>query len=66
MRRAEKIGASVEHLETYSTAGTPARVVDRLHEFGDAGAQVIYLQVLDMDDLDHIRLLGEEVLPHIY
>ena len=65
-RRAKNIGTSVEHLEEYSTAGTPAQVVDRLHEFGNAGAEVVYLQVLDMDDLDHIRLLGDDVLPHIY
>ena len=65
-RRAEKIGRSVENLETYATAGTPAQVVDRLHDFGNSGAEVVYLQVIDMDDLDHIRLLGEDVLPHIF
>jgi F420-dependent oxidoreductase-like protein len=65
-RRAAKIGNSVEHLETYATAGTPAQVVERLHEFGNAGAEVIYLQVVDMVDLDHIRLLGEDVLPHLF
>jgi len=35
---------------------------------GDAlpqGADTIYLQVLDLKDLDHIRLLGESVLPHL-
>ena len=65
-RRAKKIGRPVEELETYATAGTPAQVVDRLHEFGNAGAEVVYLQFLDMNDLDHIRLLGDEVLPHIF
>jgi F420-dependent oxidoreductase-like protein len=65
-RRANKIGRPVEELETHATAGTPSQVVDRLHEFGNAGAEVVYLQVLDMNDLDHIRLLGDEVLPHIF
>ena len=65
-RRAKKIGRPVDELEKYATAGTPAQVVDRLHEFGNAGAEVVYLQFLDMNDLDHIRLLGDEVLPHIF
>jgi hypothetical protein len=25
----------------------------------------VYLQVLDLDDLDHIHLLSSEVLPHL-
>jgi hypothetical protein len=25
----------------------------------------VYLQVLDMTDLDHIRLLAAEVMPHV-
>jgi alkanesulfonate monooxygenase SsuD/methylene tetrahydromethanopterin reductase-like flavin-dependent oxidoreductase (luciferase family) len=64
-RRAEKTGMSLDHLRQYATAGTPAEVVARLHEFSDAGAEVVYLQVLDMSDLDQIQLLGKEVLPHI-
>jgi F420-dependent oxidoreductase-like protein len=65
-RRASKTGQPLENLRAYATAGTPQQVVDRLAEFSGAGAQVVYLQVLDMDDLDHIRLLGEDVLPHTY
>ena len=65
-RRASKTGRSLENLRAYATAGTPQQVVDRLAEFSNAGAEVAYLQVLDMDDLDHIRLLGEDVLPHTY
>ena len=65
-RRASKTGQSLENLRAYATAGTPQQVVDRLAEFSNAGAEVAYLQVLDMDDLDHIRLLGEDVLPHTY
>ena len=65
-RRASKTGQSLENLRTYATAGTPQQVVDRLAEFSNAGAQVAYLQVLDMNDLDHIRLIGDDVLPHTY
>jgi F420-dependent oxidoreductase-like protein len=65
-RRASKTGQSLENLRAYATAGTPQQVVDRLAEFSNAGAQVVYLQLLDMEDLDQIRLLGEDVLPHTY
>ena len=33
--------------------------------FADAGAETIYLQVLDLDDLDHVRLVAAEVAPHL-
>jgi alkanesulfonate monooxygenase SsuD/methylene tetrahydromethanopterin reductase-like flavin-dependent oxidoreductase (luciferase family) len=29
------------------------------------GAGSVYLQVLDLDDLDHLALLSEQVLPHL-
>jgi hypothetical protein len=32
--------------------------------FAELGAQRFYLQVLDLTDLDHLRLVAEEVLPH--
>ena len=40
-------------------AGTPDEVVARCRALGAAGADTVYLQVLDLEDLDHIRLLGE-------
>ena len=40
-------------------------MVDRLKGWAEAGAGRIYLQVLDLNDLDHIRLLGAEVLAHV-
>jgi F420-dependent oxidoreductase-like protein len=64
-RRASVIGRPLDQLRTYATAGTPAEVVDRLYEFSDVGVQVVYLQFLDITDLDHVRLVGEEVLPHL-
>ena len=64
-RRAEKTGQPLENLRQYATAGTPQEVVDRLGEIHAAGAETVYLQLLDLDDLDQIRLLGEEVLPNI-
>jgi F420-dependent oxidoreductase-like protein len=64
-RRAKSIGRQPEELRANGAAGTPDEVVERLRSFGAAGAGTVYLQVLDLDDLDHIRLLGEQVVPHL-
>jgi alkanesulfonate monooxygenase len=40
-------------------------VIDRLAEWGEAGATIVYTQLIDMTDLDHVRLIGEEVLPKL-
>jgi F420-dependent oxidoreductase-like protein len=64
-RRAANIGRKPDELRANGVAGTPDEVVARLQEYAAIGAQAIYLQVLDLDDLEHIELLSEEVLPHI-
>ena len=64
-RRAKAIGREPDELRANGLGGTPAEVVDRLGQFGDAGAQRVYLQVLDLSDLDHVALLGAEVLPQV-
>ena len=61
-RRAAVIGLPVSDL---LFAGTPAQIVDQIGEFGRAGAESFYLQVLDMSDLDHLTLLAAEVLPQV-
>ena len=33
--------------------------------FGAVGAGTVYLQVLDLSDLEHVRLLAAEVLPKL-
>jgi alkanesulfonate monooxygenase len=60
-RRAAAIGWSVDDARTYGAAGTPSEVVDRIATWREAGASRIYLQVLDLDDLDHLRLIAREV-----
>ncbi len=64
-RRAASIGRDVGELRANGAAGTPAEVVDRLQAFASAGAEVAYLQVLDLADLDHLELLAAEVLPAV-
>ena len=64
-RRAEAIGRDPEQLRAHGLGGTPEEIVEKLRAFADAGAQRAYLQVFDLDDLDHVRLLGEAVLPNV-
>ena len=60
--RAGRIGRSVDDLREHACAGRPSDVVNRIADFVDAGAQRVYLQLLDLDDLDHLHLLSERVL----
>jgi alkanesulfonate monooxygenase SsuD/methylene tetrahydromethanopterin reductase-like flavin-dependent oxidoreductase (luciferase family) len=63
--RAKAIGREVSELRTNGVAGTPDEVLERLGALGAAGATRVYLQVLDLHDLDHLRLISERVLPHL-
>lgn len=64
-RRAARIGRDVDELRENGAAGTPEEVVAKLERYRRAGADRIYLQVLDVDDLDHVALLGDAVLPRV-
>ncbi|QYG91616.1 LLM class F420-dependent oxidoreductase [Iamia sp. SCSIO 61187] len=64
-RRARAIGREPAELRENGAAGTPAEVVARLQAYAEKGATRAYLQVLDLTDLDHLRLLAAEVAPHV-
>ena len=64
-RRAEAIGRDVAELRENGVAGTVDEAVDRLGELAQAGAQRVYLQVLDLADLDHLELVAQEVVPRL-
>ena len=46
-------------------AGTPAEVVEAIGGYARAGAETIYLQVIDLSDLDHLELLASKVLRQV-
>jgi F420-dependent oxidoreductase-like protein len=64
-RRAAAIGRDVSELREHGLAGTPNEIVDRIGTFGDVGARRIYLQLLDLSDLDHLELVATTVLPQV-
>jgi F420-dependent oxidoreductase-like protein len=63
VRRCAAIGRDVATARLAHFAGTPSEVIDRVGDYRDHGATTVYFQVLDLHDLDHLRLLAEEVLP---
>ncbi|MET7761168.1 LLM class F420-dependent oxidoreductase [Streptomyces sp. NPDC005355] len=60
-RRAAVIGRKVEELKENGLAGSPAEVVEKIGRYAEAGASRIYLQILDLDDLDHLELISSQV-----
>jgi alkanesulfonate monooxygenase len=63
-RRAAAIGRSVDELAEHGLCGRPDQVLAKLATYGEAGATRVYLQVLDLTDLEHLDLIADEVLPH--
>ncbi|HEY2127616.1 MAG TPA: LLM class F420-dependent oxidoreductase [Streptosporangiaceae bacterium] len=64
-RRAAAIGYDVADLRANQLAGSPAEIVDKIGQFAGHGASRMYLQILDLHDLDHLELLASEVLPQV-
>jgi len=64
-RRARAIGRDVDELRANGLAGTPGEVLERIGAFAAVGVTRLYLQTLDLSDLDHLELLAAEVLPHV-
>jgi F420-dependent oxidoreductase-like protein len=60
-RRAEAIGRDPEELRGDGVAGTPEQARETLAAYGEAGAERVYLQVLDLADLEHLDLIAAEL-----
>jgi F420-dependent oxidoreductase-like protein len=61
-RRAAAIGREVDELRSNSPlVGTPNEIVEALGSFADVGVQRVYLQLLDLSDLEHLRLFADDV-----
>lgn len=60
-RRAAAIGRDVAELKANGLAGSPAEVVDRIGAYEAVGSSRLYLQLLDLGDLDHLELISSTV-----
>jgi F420-dependent oxidoreductase-like protein len=64
-RRAAAIGREPVEIREHGLAGTPAEVAAKIGEFAEIGAERVYLQVLDLSDLDHLALIASDVAPQV-
>lgn len=64
-RRAAKIGRDLAGLREEGLAGTPDQVVERIGRYAEAGSQRVYLQLLDLSDLDQLELIADRVMPQL-
>jgi hypothetical protein len=64
-RRAAAINQDVAALGELGLTGSPAAIVDKIGRLGELGVSRVYLQVLDLADLDHLELVAADVLPHV-
>ena len=64
-RRAAAIGHDPAELRANQLGGTVSEVLDKVGRYADSGQTRLYLQTLDLHDLDHLRLVAEEIKPHV-
>ncbi len=65
-RRAAAIGREADEMrENGGIVGTPAQAVETIRAYAEAGATRLFLQVLDLSDVDHIELVASEVAPQL-
>jgi hypothetical protein len=64
--RCQAIGRKVDELRADGLAGTVAEIVDRLGQWREKTAITrIYLQLLDLADIEQIELIASEVAPQL-
>jgi F420-dependent oxidoreductase-like protein len=64
-RRAAAIGLEPAQAREHGLGGTPGEVAAKIAEFAEIGAERVYLQVLDLSDLDHLSLIASDVAPQV-
>ncbi|WP_130176944.1 LLM class F420-dependent oxidoreductase [Cryobacterium sp. SO1] len=64
-RRAAAVGRERAELREHGIAGTTGEVVDRLGALAADGVECVYLQIMDLADLDHLDFIAREVVPQL-
>lgn len=64
-RRATAIGRDVPELKENGLAGSPAEVVEKIGRYAETGSTRIYLQILDLNDLEHLALIADQVMTQL-
>ncbi|MBV9607712.1 MAG: TIGR03560 family F420-dependent LLM class oxidoreductase [Solirubrobacterales bacterium] len=64
-QRLARLGPPGERMLSGGVVGTPDEVTAALQSLADDGCEIVYLHIFDIDDLDHLRLIGSEVVPQV-
>ena len=64
-RRAASVGREPAELREHGLAGTASEIVDRLGALAGSGVECVYLQIMDLSDLEHLEFLAAEVVPQL-
>ncbi len=62
-RRAAIVGSS--RIRESMLIGPPELLSERIADLAEVGADTVYLHIFDIHDLDHIALIGAEVIPEL-
>ena len=63
-RRAARVCRTLDQVrDGVNIVGGPAEIADRMGQYADRGIDRVYLQLLDLQDVEHVEYLGTEVLP---
>jgi alkanesulfonate monooxygenase SsuD/methylene tetrahydromethanopterin reductase-like flavin-dependent oxidoreductase (luciferase family) len=63
-RRAARAGQSLSQVrDGINIVGGPDEIAERMARYAELGIDRVYLQLLDLQDVDHVEYLGAEVLP---
>lgn len=65
LRRLEAVDGDADTFSEVNIAGTPDSAVDKLLRLRELGADRVYLQLVDLRDLEHLELIAEAVAPHV-
>ena len=65
-RRAAAIGREAEEMRgNGGIVGTPGEAVETIKRYAEAGATRLFLQTMDLADLDHLELVASAVAPQL-
>jgi F420-dependent oxidoreductase-like protein len=64
-QRLQRLGPPGERMLANGVVGTPSEVTAALQSLANDGCEIVYLHIFDVDDLDHLRLIGAEVVPQV-
>ncbi|MDO9398231.1 MAG: LLM class F420-dependent oxidoreductase [Herbiconiux sp.] len=65
VKRAAAVGREPAELRVNGLAGTASEVVDKLGALREQGVERVYLQIMDLADLDHLDFIAREVVPQL-